>query len=92
MESRRDPTAGMPTEHVFQRTADPCAPRCAAVLARLKIWLSTRARPRVRQFVSEKEGAGMPKIKEAASQFLANKRVALTGVSRQPKSHGSNVV
>lgn len=34
----------------------------------------------------------MPKIKEAASQFLANKRVALTGVSRQPKSHGSNVV
>jgi predicted CoA-binding protein len=32
------------------------------------------------------------KIKEAASEFLANKRVAVTGVSRQPKSHGSNVV
>jgi len=31
-------------------------------------------------------------IKEAASEFLANKRVAVTGVSRQPNSHGSNVV
>jgi uncharacterized protein len=34
----------------------------------------------------------MPKIKEAASEFLACKRVAVTGVSRHPKSHGSNVV
>jgi len=34
----------------------------------------------------------MPRIKEAASEFLAGKRVAVTGVSRQPKSHGSNVV
>ena len=34
----------------------------------------------------------MPKINEAASEFLANKRVAVTGVSRQPKGHGSNVV
>ena len=34
----------------------------------------------------------MPKIKEAASQFLASKRVAVTGVSRQGKDHGSNVV
>ncbi len=32
------------------------------------------------------------KIKEAASEFLAIKRVAVTGVSRHPKSHGSNVV
>jgi len=31
-------------------------------------------------------------IKEAASEFLASKRVAVTGVSRQPKNHGSNVV
>ena len=31
-------------------------------------------------------------IKEAASEFLANKRVAVTGVSRHPKNHGSNVV
>jgi predicted CoA-binding protein len=34
----------------------------------------------------------MTKIKEAASEFLANKRVAVTGVSRETKSHGSNVV
>jgi uncharacterized protein len=34
----------------------------------------------------------MTKIKDAASEFLANKRVAVTGVSRQPNSHGSNVV
>lgn len=34
----------------------------------------------------------MPKIKEAASEFLASKRVAVTGVSRHPKNHGSNIV
>jgi predicted CoA-binding protein len=34
----------------------------------------------------------MQKIKDAASEFLANKRVAITGVSRHPKDHGSNVV
>ena len=34
----------------------------------------------------------MQKIKEAASEFLANKRVAVTGVSRHAKDHGSNVV
>ncbi|HEY3070167.1 MAG TPA: CoA-binding protein [Gaiellaceae bacterium] len=32
------------------------------------------------------------KIKEAATEFLASRRVAVTGVSRHPKSHGSNVV
>ncbi|HEX9098247.1 MAG TPA: CoA-binding protein [Candidatus Dormibacteraeota bacterium] len=31
-------------------------------------------------------------ISEAASEFLANKRIAVTGVSRHPESHGSNVV
>ena len=31
-------------------------------------------------------------IKEAASKFLANKRIAVTGVSRNPEGHGSNVV
>ena len=31
-------------------------------------------------------------IKEAASEFLANKRIAVTGVSRNPGSHGSNAV
>ena len=34
----------------------------------------------------------MQRIKDAASEFLAGKRVAVTGVSRQPKDHGSNVV
>lgn len=34
----------------------------------------------------------MSKIKEAASEFLASKRIAVTGVSRKPQSHGSNVV
>ena len=34
----------------------------------------------------------MPKIREAAAEFLNKKRVAVTGVSRQPKDHGSNVV
>jgi predicted CoA-binding protein len=34
----------------------------------------------------------MTAIKEAATEFLANKRVAVTGVSREPKGHGSNVV
>ena len=34
----------------------------------------------------------MQSIEEAASAFLANKRVAVTGVSRKPKTHGSNNV
>jgi predicted CoA-binding protein len=32
------------------------------------------------------------KIKQAASEFLSHRRVAVTGVSRSPKSHGANVV
>ena len=31
-------------------------------------------------------------VKEAAREFLARKRVAVTGVSRTPKGHGGNVV
>jgi len=31
-------------------------------------------------------------MKEAASEFLAYKRIAVTGVSRKPKEHGSNIV
>jgi uncharacterized protein len=34
----------------------------------------------------------MPTIDDAASSFLARKRVAVTGVSRAPKQHGSNTV
>ena len=32
------------------------------------------------------------KIKDAAAEFLANRRIAVTGVSRNPGDHGSNVV
>jgi predicted CoA-binding protein len=34
----------------------------------------------------------MTAIKEAASEFLVNRRIAVTGVSRQTKDHGGNVV
>jgi uncharacterized protein len=31
-------------------------------------------------------------MKDAASEFLASKRIAVTGVSRRPKDHGANTV
>ena len=34
----------------------------------------------------------MQTMKQAAAEFLAGKRVAVTGVSRNPGGHGSNVV
>jgi uncharacterized protein len=34
----------------------------------------------------------MQSVKEAASEFLATKRIAVTGVSRTPTTHGSNTV
>jgi predicted CoA-binding protein len=34
----------------------------------------------------------MQNIKDAAAAFLANKRIAVTGVSRDPKNHGGNIV
>ncbi len=34
----------------------------------------------------------MTAIKDAAAEFLSHKRVAVTGVSRSPENHGSNVV
>lgn len=34
----------------------------------------------------------MQTMKQAAAEFLAGKRVAVTGISRNPQSHGSNVV
>ena|SRR5215203_5959687 len=34
----------------------------------------------------------MATMKEAASEFLAHKRIAVTGVSRRPGEHGSNAV
>jgi uncharacterized protein len=34
----------------------------------------------------------MQRISEAAEAFLANRRIAVTGVSRTPKAHGGNIV
>jgi len=34
----------------------------------------------------------MTTMQEAASEFLASKRIAVTGVSRKAKNHGANVV
>src|SRR6266571_140950 len=34
----------------------------------------------------------MQTMKQAATEFLTGKRVAVTGVSRRPQNHGSNVV
>src|SRR4249919_938349 len=34
----------------------------------------------------------MVPVKQAAAEFLAKKRIAVTGVSRTPKDHGSNIV
>jgi predicted CoA-binding protein len=34
----------------------------------------------------------MATIKQAAAEFLANRRIAVTGVSRSPQDHGANVV
>jgi uncharacterized protein len=34
----------------------------------------------------------MVSVREAASEFLSKKRIAVTGVSRKPQGHGSNVV
>ena len=34
----------------------------------------------------------MAKIQQAAAEFLATKRIAVTGVSRDPKNHGGNIV
>ena len=34
----------------------------------------------------------MPTVKQAAAEFLAMKRIAVTGVSRNAGNHGSNVV
>jgi predicted CoA-binding protein len=35
---------------------------------------------------------GMPTVKDAAADFLTHRRIAVTGVSRNPQGHGSNVV
>lgn len=34
----------------------------------------------------------MVRIKDAAREFLSQRRIAVTGVSREPRTHGANVV
>ena len=41
--------------------------------------------------VVDKKRVRMPVI-QAVAEFLANKRIAVTGVSRNPQGHGSNIV
>src|SRR5581483_986992 len=42
--------------------------------------------------VLERRRPEMAKIRDAALEFLECKRIAVTGVSRHPTNHGSNVV
>jgi len=42
--------------------------------------------------MSDRKELSMKTIDDAASEFLSHKRVAVTGVSRKPKNHGSNTV
>jgi uncharacterized protein len=62
----------------------------AAILPARRAAKLDRSAPCVTSELSEV--AGMQQIKAAAAEFLAHKRAAVTGVSRQPKNHGSNVV
>jgi predicted CoA-binding protein len=62
----------------------PAAPRRATVEA--------TAQGCAGEATSRKEVEAMVTMKEATSAFLANQRIAVTGVSRDPKDHGSNVV
>ena len=45
-----------------------------------------------RPATSSRKQASTAAIKDAASEFLSHKRVAVTGVSRTPGNHGSNIV
>ncbi len=51
-----------------------------------------RRRPLTGDDVKPHKEDVMQNIDEAASAFLANRRVAVTGVSRTPKTHGNNSV
>jgi uncharacterized protein len=64
----------------------------AAIKAALESSRAVAARRGTNENRLEGKEAPMPTIKEAASEFLASKRVAVTGVSREAKGHGSNVV
>lgn len=57
------------------------------LLLRMRHGEAAAVRPREGQAAS----AGLS-IKDAAAEFLASKRIAVTGVSRKPTQHGSNIV
>jgi len=44
------------------------------------------------QLASKRKTRGVVPIAQLAEQFLGKKRIAITGVSRQGKSHGANIV
>jgi uncharacterized protein len=54
--------------------------------------LATSARRHPSHPWAHPEGTSMSTIKEAAADFLACRRIAVTGVSREPKDHGGNIV
>ena len=56
----------------------------------LRPWRSADERSMLEQ--RAKKECSMVTMKEAAAEFLASKRIAVTGVSRNPKGHGSNAV
>jgi predicted CoA-binding protein len=65
----------------------------AQAVGTVAAWNVDRLKPAARRALPlDAEGVLMQPIKEAATEFLAIKRVAVTGVSREPASHGSNVV
>src|SRR5262249_9480420 len=60
--------------------------------SRIRRFSPRRPRPVRRPRPTTTKGGAMQDISEAASAFLAKKRVAVTGVSRAPRQHGSNTV
>jgi hypothetical protein len=49
----------------------------------------TSAKPRR---TDTERSIAMSNVRQAASEFLRAKRIAVTGVSRAPKGHGANIV
>src|SRR6266540_2294289 len=82
----------MAVECVVHRRPDRCAPLIPGGGRHRTIKLSARAFSAARKKRFSEGSCSMPNVKEAASEFLASRRVAVTGVSREPKRHGSNVV
>jgi uncharacterized protein len=55
-------------------------------------WHRKAGRTALRGGPADRHAVTMTTIKQAAAEFLAHKRIAVTGVSRSPKAHGSNIV